>query len=78
MIGNEVDLEKHIKDQIDNKAADQTCWGLMRVGGPAWEDYEFKGVHPMSTLMSRMEELCVELGVKAWLRVIQEDYGENG
>jgi hypothetical protein len=35
---------------------DVTCWGSYQVGGPAWEQHQFEGVHPMTNVMKGVGE----------------------
>lgn len=59
--GTETEVEAHItetnKPYMDAKDYGKIqCWGMMEVGGIAWENYHGKGIHPMTAVVAMVSD----------------------
>lgn len=67
--GTEAEVTAHVETVIRwpsgelKDPADVPCWGAMRVGGRAWEAYEFEDRHPMTDVANAVASAAVEAGV---------------
>ncbi len=59
-VGTHKELEPHILAQ---EWPDIKCWGLMGIGGIAYEEYVTKGIHPMSRVFNQVETLALEYNI---------------
>lgn len=63
------EAQAHFAAQLDLPAALVTCWGLMEVGGPAWQAFQ-DGVHPMTAFTADLESHLLSTG--AIVEVLRE------
>jgi hypothetical protein len=61
-VGTEEELTPHILAQRLEEPT--KCWGIMKIGGPAWEAFHGEGVHPMETIREKVFAELVEHDLK--------------
>lgn len=60
LLGTFDELDRHVQEvNLDPDGGlvpveDTVCWGSMQVGGPAWQAYEFDGLHPMAMMLAHV------------------------
>lgn len=65
MEGTYAEVVPHINDQIEESKKNNwetlpQCGGLMLKGGPAYNDWMDRGIHPMNTLFNKVDALTME------------------